>query len=85
VLYYASETFHSQLILLILFVATTFNYRDLQCPPLYAVPDLPLRLVSLITGPRWPRGPFPEDVCLTSCVVLPGLPPSGPILRGLIT
>jgi hypothetical protein len=28
---------------------------------------------------------FPEHVCLTACVGLPGLPPSGPRVRGLIT
>ena len=27
---------------------------------------------------------FPEHVCLTACVVLPGLPPSGPRVRGII-
>ena len=28
---------------------------------------------------------FPEHVCLTACVGLPGLPPSGPTVRSLIT
>ena len=27
---------------------------------------------------------FPEHICLTACVGLPGLPPSGPRVRGLI-